>query len=119
MKKLITVDFDDTLCFSDNLEKPNTKLITKIKSLDKNKFTVVVVTARNREYDSIYANVRIKDFIKKYKLPIKKIYFTSGKLKGPYLKKLNSSIHIDNDEKEISSCKECGVKTIHVKQNSF
>lgn len=119
MKKLITVDFDDTLCFSDDFDKPNNKLIKKIKSLNKDKFTVVIVTARNREYDSIYAGVKIKDFIKKYKLPIKKIYFTSGKLKGPYLKMLKSSIHIDNDEKEIASCKDCGVKTIRVKKNNL
>lgn len=115
MKKIITIDFDDTLCFDNDQEKPNKKLIKQIKSINKKKYTIYIVTARNKEYDSIYADISVKDFIKKYKLPIKKIYFTKGKLKGPFLKILNSSLHIDNDELEIKSCKECGIKTIHLK----
>ncbi len=115
MKKLITVDFDDTLCYNDNIKKENTKLINFINTLSKKNYQFYIVTARNKEYDTIFAKNKIDNFIKKHKLPIEKVIYTDGELKGKTLKSIKSKLHIDNDISQIRSCKENNIKTIYVR----
>ena len=115
MKKLITIDFDDTLCYNDNVKIENAKLINLINSLPEESYEFYIVTARNKEYDKIFAQNKIDKFIKKYKLPIKKVVYTNGEEKGKTLKKLNSKLHIDNDIDQINSCKEYNIKTIYLR----
>ena len=115
MKKLITIDFDDTLCYNDNVKVENEKLIKLINSLPEDSYEFYIVTARNKEYDKIFAQNKIDKFVKKYKLPIEKIVYTDGKEKGEILKKLKSKLHVDNDLDQIKSCKEFNIKTIYLR----
>ena len=115
MKKLITIDFDDTLCFDNDINKPNQKLIDYIFKMHDKDYRFLIVTARNREYNNLYAKTDIYDFLEKYNLPITKVVYTNGNLKGKTLKGLKSVLHIDNDLEQIDSCKEAGVKTFYVK----
>ena len=118
MKKLITIDFDDTLCFDNDIDKPNQKLIDYIFRMKEKDYRFLIVTARNREYNNLYAKTDIYDFLEKYNLPITKVVYTNGNLKGNTLKDLKSVLHIDNDLEQIDSCKKAGVKTFYIKNPS-
>ena len=115
MKKLITIDFDDTLCFDNDIDKPNQKLLDYIFKMHDKGYRFLIVTARNREYNNFYAKTDIYDFLEKYNLPITKVVYTNGNLKGKTLKSLKSVFHIDNDLEQIDSCKKAGVETFYVK----
>ena len=115
MKNLITVDFDDTLCYYNDITKPNKKLIRFIKTLSKKNYLFYIVTARSKEYDNIFSNLKIDNFIKEYNIPIEKVIYTDGELKGNILNKIKSKLHIDNDLDQIKSCKDKGIKTIYLR----
>lgn len=115
MKNIITVDFDDTLCFYNDITKPNKKLIRLIKTLSEKNYDFYIVTARSKEYDDIFSSLKIDDFIKEYDIPIEKVVYTDGDMKGKTLSKLKSKLHIDNDLDQINSCKELGIKTIYLR----
>jgi len=115
MKKLITIDFDDTLCYYNEISKPNKKLIKLIKTLSAKNYLFYIVTARSKEYDNIFSSLKIDKFIEEYSLPIEKVVYTDGEMKGKTLKKLKSRLHIDNDLDQIKSCKESGIKTIYLR----
>lgn len=116
MKTLITIDFDDTLCFDNDITKINKPLERFIKEFSKKGYDFLIVTARNKEYDNIYAKTNINKFLEEYNLPIYDIVYTNGELKGKKLKSLSSYLHIDNDEDQISNCKKEGVRTLFVKK---
>lgn len=115
MNNIITVDFDDTLCFYNDILKPNKKLINLIKTLSAKNYLFYIVTARSKEYDDMFSSLKINDFIKKYNIPIEKVVYTDGAMKGKTLNKLNSKLHIDNDLDQVKSCKESGIKTIYLR----
>lgn len=117
MKILITIDFDDTLCFDNNITKINKPLERFIKEFSKKGCEFLIVTARNKEYDNIYAKTNINKFLEEYNLPIYNIVYTNGDLKGKKLKSLNTYLHIDNDEEQISNCRKEGVRTLFVNKS--
>lgn len=114
MKKIVSFDFDDTLYFEDRKQKENKKLIKLIKKYHKKGLEVIIVTARSKYYDKVIGEISVIDFVKSHKIPITKIYFTNGKLKGPILKKIGSILHFDNDLDEVESCKKANIKVIKI-----
>tara|TARA_Y100000592_G_C5407970_1_gene286629 strand:+ start:760 stop:1104 length:345 start_codon:yes stop_codon:yes gene_type:complete len=114
MKKIISFDFDETLYFEDKDQKQNKKLIELIKKYYRKGFETIIVTARSKYYDKAISKISVIDFVKLHKIPITKIYFTNGKLKGPILKKIGSKLHFDNDLEEIESCKKSNIKVIKI-----
>lgn len=112
--KIISFDFDDTLCMSNGF--PNFPMINKVKKYETNGFECVIVTARNEENEVEQPDrILIKDFLKCYNIPIKKLYFTNHKPKGPFLKKIKAIKHYDDDEAQINSAKDHGIKAIKSK----
>jgi hypothetical protein len=99
MKKVMTVDFDDTLAATITSGWGGTSLkpISRIMNF-------VFDRVRSGEWEAHIVSFRSEDdkqemidFVKGYKLPIKSITCTSSKNKTPFLKKLGSKLHIDDD----------------------
>ena len=114
MKKTITVDFHNTLCFYDAIEDyyDNKNLVSYLNKLSKNNYDIIIVTAGNKSQHG----KDINDFIKRNSLNIKSIYYTNGQMKGKLLKKLNSLLHIDNDLEQLKSCKDNDIKIIYLRR---
>jgi hypothetical protein len=124
MKKVITVDFDDTL-FEDpaykigNLWAPSSASVEPIKRIhdfvrEKHKegFEIHVVTFRMPEYIS-----ECWELIKLYELPITSVVSTEGRSKTQSLLNLKSTLHID-DSVEVCVCAEqAGINALLVDWN--
>jgi len=54
--------------------------------------------------------LRLHKTIDMNELPIKKVFFTNGKEKGPLLKKIGSVLHFDHDKKQLDSARKYGIK---------
>ena len=120
-KKIISVDFDDTL-FEDpayrigNLWGPSgteAEPIKRVHDFVRKKheegFEIHVVTFRIPEYIQ-----ECWDLIKLYNLPIKSVISTEGRTKTPTLLNLKSTLHVD-DSVEVCICAEqAGVKALLV-----
>ena len=89
MKKVITVDFDDTLAVTENgawggeTLVPVPRVINYVIEQHKKGSEIHVVTFRNWSNKE-----QVNDFCKGYKIPIKSIVCTEGTNKVPFLKKL-------------------------------
>jgi hypothetical protein len=99
MKKVMTVDFDDTLAATITSGWGGTSLkpISRIMNF-------VFDKVRSGEWEAHIVSFRSEDdkqemvdFVKGYKLPIKSITCTSSKNKTPFLKKIGSKLHIDDN----------------------
>ena len=95
----MTVDFDDTLAATVTSGWGGTSLrpIPRIMNF-------VFDKVRSGEWEAHIVSFRsekdkqeIVDFVKGWKLPIKSITCTDSKNKTPFLKKLGSKLHIDDD----------------------
>ncbi len=116
MKKVLTVDFDDTLAatitsgWGGSSLKPIPRVMNfvfdKVRSGD---WEANVVTFRSEEDKQ-----EVIDFIKGYKLPIKSVICTSSKNKVPFLKKLNSKLHIDDSVEVCTLCIMAGIDVLLV-----
>jgi hypothetical protein len=97
MSKVITVDFDETLAVTSSTAWGGTTLIpierivNFVKSKIDSGFHVYVVTFRNWDNKK-----EVVDFCKKHRIDIKDVVCTEGKTKTEFIKKLNSSLHIDD-----------------------
>lgn len=113
--KIITVDFDDTLAVTESGawggEKliPIPRVINYLMDQHKSGSEIHVVTFR-RWSDKEQVN----DFCKGYKIPIKSIVCTEGTNKIPFLKKLNSQLHIDDSVEVCTLCVMAGIKVLLV-----
>jgi len=104
MSKIITVDFDLTLAepvgFSgwvdDYYLKPVARVINFVMKKHKEGCVCHVVSYRYEK-----DREEMEDFITRWKIPIKQIFCTGSTSKVPVVKKLNSSLHIDDD---IATC---------------
>jgi hypothetical protein len=103
MKKVMTVDFDETLAATITSGWGGTSLkpIPRVMNF-------VFDKVRSGEWEAHIVSFRSEDdkqemidFVKGYKLPITSITCTSSKNKTPFLKKLGSKLHIDDD---VSTC---------------
>ena len=112
MKKVITVDFDDTLAVTEegawsstNLV-PIPRIIEYIKEHHKKGSEIHVVTFRNWQNKK-----EVESFCKAHKIPVKSIVCTEGTNKVPFLKQLKSDLHIDDS---VEVCTLCVMASIDV-----
>jgi len=117
LQKIISFDFDDTLCMEDGT--PNLVMMGLVHKYAAEGFKCYIVTARNKAHESVKwinknggTRVRVKDFIKDNQLPIKQCHFTNHEPKGAYLKKLGAVKHYDDHDEQLASAAEHGVEAI-------
>jgi len=97
LNKIITVDFDDTLAVTSSTAwggttlVPVERIVNFVKSKIDSGFEVYIVTFRNWDNKK-----EVVDFCKGYGIKIKDVVCTEGKTKTEFIKKLNSSLHIDD-----------------------
>ena len=97
MGKVITVDFDETLAVTSSTAWggstliPVERIVNFVKSKIDSGFHVYIVTFRNWDDKK-----EIVDFCNKHCINIKDVVCTEGKTKTEFIKKLNSSLHIDD-----------------------
>jgi len=95
--KVLTCDFDDTLAVTSSTAWGGTTLIPVerivnfVKSKIDSGFEVYIVTFRNWDNKK-----EVVDFCKGYGIKIKDVVCTEGKNKTEFVKRLNSSLHIDD-----------------------
>ena len=116
VKKILTVDFDDTLAttitsgWGGSSLKPIPRIMNfvfdKVRSVE---WEAHIVTFRSEDDKE-----EVIDFIKGYKLPIKSVVCTSSKNKVPFLKKLNSKLHIDDSVEVCTLCIMAGIDVLLV-----
>ena len=103
MKNVITVDFDETLFdtqptqlawgwVSTGTMHPIKRVHDFVRQKAREGYEIHVVTFR----DKGTSGTEVEDLIKKHLLPIKSVVYTATKTKTPFLKKLNSTLHIDD-----------------------
>jgi hypothetical protein len=102
MKKILTVDFDLTLAdtvvtgWGGSSLQPIQRILDFVQKKAKEGWEAHIVSFRSEDDKQ-----EMVDFVKGYKLPITSITCTSSKNKTPFLKKLGSKLHIDDD---VSTC---------------
>lgn len=118
--KIVSFDFDDTLCMEDGT--PNFTMIKMVKKYHQEGYKCYIVTARNKKHELktwIKKNnpkrIRVKDFIAEHELPIKRCYFLNHMDKGPVLKKIGAFRHYDDREDALMSAKLFGIDAIMCK----
>jgi hypothetical protein len=99
MKKVMTVDFDDTLAATITSGWGGTSLKPIPRVIN-----FVFDRVRSGEWEAHIVSFRSEkdkqemfDFVKGYKLPVKSIVCTGSRNKTPFLKSLGSELHIDDD----------------------
>ncbi len=91
------MDFDDTLAVTTTTAwggstlMPVERIVNFVKSKIDSGFEVYIVTFRNWDNKK-----EVVDFCKGYGIKIKDVVCTEGKNKTEFVKKLNSSLHIDD-----------------------
>ena len=97
MSKVITVDFDETLAVTSSTAwggttlLPVERIVNFVKSKIDSGFHIYIVTFRNWDNKK-----EIVDFCNRHRIDIKDVVCTEGKTKTEFVKKLNSSLHIDD-----------------------
>ena len=124
MNKVITVDFDDTL-FEDPAYKignlwaatgtsaePIVRIHDFVREKAKEGFEIHVITFRAKRHIP-----ECHDLIKLYDLPIKSVVSTEGKNKVPFIKELNSTLHIDDSVEVCVLARQAGINVLMVDMN--
>ena len=115
MSKIITVDFDETLAVTSStawggtMLVPVERIVKFIKSKIDSGFHVYVVTFRNWNNKK-----EIIDFCKAYDIKIKDVICTEGKTKTEFIKRLNSSLHIDDHVETCTLLTMAGIEVLLV-----
>jgi hypothetical protein len=102
--KSITVDFDETLFHTNPIQvgwgwvssgtlEPVKRVHDLVHKKAKEGHDVHVVTFRDKQT----SGTEVEDLVKKHNLPIKSVVYTASKTKTPFLKKLKSILHVDDD----------------------
>lgn len=105
MKKVITVDFDETLATSETGAWNNTNLIPIPRIIDYVKeqhqkgAEIHIVTFRNWQNKK-----EVESFCRSHKIPVKSVVCTEGTNKVPFLKQLKSELHIDDSVEVCTLC---------------
>lgn len=95
--KVLTCDFDETLAITSSTAwggstlLPVERIVNFVKSKIDSGFHVYIVTFRNWDNKK-----EIVDFCNRHRINIKDVVCTEGKTKTEFVKKLNSSLHIDD-----------------------
>ncbi len=117
MNKIITVDFDE--CLAETLPtawggstlKPIQRIIDFVKDQHKKGYEIHIVTFRNWNNKK-----EVEGFCRLYEVPIKSIVCTEGKNKIPFIKKLNSKLHLDDSVEVCTLCIMAGIDVLLVDQ---
>ena len=119
-KQVITVDFDETLAktstvwngwihLGEGVLEPIPEVFNIVFTKYDQGYEIVIVTFRQDKDIQ-----EVKNFVKEYELPITKVVNTCGKPKLPFLKKLNSILHIDDDLASVLNAEKAGINAILV-----
>ena len=115
MKRVITVDYDDTLVvrFPTVYGGYSSHLVPKVVDIIKKEYQIgaeiYIVTFRGEK-----DKPEVERTIMLNKLPIKEIICTDSMPKTPFLKKLKSLLHIDDDFFTCQEAKKAGIAAIFV-----
>ena len=113
--KVITVDFDDTLAASSTSGwggsslSPIERVINFIKDHHKRGANIHIVTFRGSNEKK-----EVENFCRTHKVPASSIVCTDGKNKVPYIKKLGSSLHLDDSVEVCTLCIMAGIDVLLV-----
>jgi hypothetical protein len=98
MKKIFTVDFDDTLAVTTTSGwggtslQPIQRILNFVREKIQDGWEAHIVSFRSEKDKQ-----EMFDFVKGYKLPVRSIVCTGSRNKTPFLKSLGSKLHIDDD----------------------
>lgn len=115
MNKVITCDFDETLAVTSSTAwggttlVPVERVVNFVKSKIDSGFHVYIVTFRNWDNKK-----EIVDFCNKHRINIKDVICTEGKTKTEFIKKLNSSLHIDDHVETCTLLTMAGIEVLLV-----
>lgn len=118
MNKVITCDFDETLAVTSSTAwggttlVPVERVVNFVKSKIDSGSEVYVVTFRNWDNKK-----EVVDFCNKYRINIKDVVCTEGKNKTEFIKKLNSSLHIDDHIETCTLLTMAGIEVLLVDWN--
>lgn len=113
--KVITVDFDETLAVTSSTAWggstliPVERIVDFVKSKIDSGFHVYIVTFRNWDNKK-----EIVDFCNRHRINIKDVVCTEGKTKTEFVKKLNSSLHIDDHVETCTLLTMAGIEVLLV-----
>jgi hypothetical protein len=115
VKRIITVDFDDTLA-SENVTawggsslSPIDRIIDFVREQHSKGAELHIVTFRNWQNKK-----EVENFCRAHKVPVKTIVCTEGKNKVPFIQKLNSKLHIDDSVEVCTLCIMAGIDVLLV-----
>ena len=124
MPPVIAFDFDNTL----TVERHgipvgwNEQTLQLLRDHAAQGHKVIIVTARvGKRWDHQLSQHGRKKFgthplvyatIKEFNLPVKEVYFTNGKPKGPLLRKLGVALLYDDNEAQQASAQRHGIEVI-------
>lgn len=109
----VSFDFDDTLRINAidiyNKNFPREKYIELLKQHISDGDNVFILTSRD---NTDVMKKDIQTFLKQQNLPQLEIIFTNGKLKLPFAKEKNISLHYDDDPEELKPLSTSGIKVV-------
>jgi len=115
MNKVLTVDFDDTLAattftaWGGTALSPIKRIVDFVNEKIGEGFEVHIVTFRNHSNKK-----EVVDFCKGYGIKIKSVVCTEGKTKTEFIKRLNSSLHIDDHVETCTLLTMAGIEVLLV-----
>lgn len=107
-KKTVSFDFDDTL-YDTFIAVPRWEILDYMHSLSDQGHKIIIVTARQDK-----DREKVEQFVQKHKLPVCEIYFTNRELKGPILRELGVSKHVDDCPHQLKSAEDYGVTPVNL-----
>ena len=115
VKKIITVDFDDTLAtehataWGGSSLTPIKRIIDFVREHHIKGAELHIVTFRNWQNKK-----EVENFCQMHKVPIKSIVCTEGKNKVPFIQKLGSTLHVDDSVEVCTLCIMAGIDVLLV-----
>ena len=115
MRRIITIDFDECLAETESSAWGGTSLVPveRIINFAKQKheegFELHIVTFRNWQNKK-----EVENFCRLHKVPIVSVVCTEGKNKVPFIKKLNSTLHVDDSVEVCTLCIMAGIDVLLV-----
>jgi acid phosphatase class B len=119
MKRVITIDFDETLATEMNTGwgkslVPYKAVLDLIEKEYRQGSEIHIVSFRSEK-----DRPEMERFVRQHQLPIKSIVCTNLKSKTPYLLKLGSNLHVDDMEFALDDAKKAGIETLRFKEGKF
>jgi hypothetical protein len=115
VKRVITVDFDETLAettpsaWGGSSLVPVKRIIDFVKEQHTKGAEIHIVTFRNWDNKK-----EVENFCRLHKIPISSVICTEGKNKVPFIQKLNSKLHVDDSVEVCTLCIMVGIDVLLV-----